>query len=220
MPKNNASEIDTKTSFIYKSLKSDIIKARLKPGQKLVVSKLSEQFGVSIIPVREAINQLNAEGFVDRIPHTGIYVKEIDIDYLKQVYPIRGLLEGYATSTAMPFLSAKDLDKLKKIVNRLDTLIGNKNFNSITELNYDFHMTIYRPCANGQLLKMIDDLIDSTNRVRIIYDLIPERAAVSNQEHKKILAALLKNQSQKAAQLVNEHIQETLHFMIRYIEIH
>ncbi|MFC1798855.1 GntR family transcriptional regulator [Thermodesulfobacteriota bacterium] len=220
MLKNNAAGIDTKTSFIYKSLKSDIIKARLKPGEKLVVSKLSKQFGVSIIPVREALNQLNAEGFVDRIPHTGIYVKDLDIDYLKQVYPIRGILEGYAISNAIPLLSEKDVKKLQKIIKRLDTRIKNKNFKSVSELNYDFHMTIYRPCGNDQLIKMIDDLIDNTARVRIIFDLMPERAAVSNREHKNILEAILKKQRKKAAQLVDAHIQETLNFMVQYMETH
>ena len=218
--KNNAARIDTKTSFVYKSLKADIIKARLKPGQKLVVSNLSKQFGVSIIPVREALNQLHAEGFIDRIPHTGIYVKEIDIDYLKQIYPIRGLLEGYAASIAIPLLSDNDLEKLNKIIKRIDTLIENKNFKSVIESNYYFHMTIYRPCGNDQLLKMIDDLIDNTIRVRITYDLIPERAAASNQEHKRILDAILKKQTQKAGRLIDKHIQETLNFLVRYIDTH
>ncbi|RLA82489.1 MAG: GntR family transcriptional regulator, partial [Deltaproteobacteria bacterium] len=92
--------IDTKSAAIYRFLKQDILNGRLRPGEKLVASKVAEAYGVSIIPVREALNRLRAEGLVTIIPHTGAYVTEIDLEDLKDLYPIRGVLEGFATRLA------------------------------------------------------------------------------------------------------------------------
>lgn len=215
---NNTFQLDTKTSYIYKLIKSDILKGQINPGEKLVISKMAKNFGVSTIPVREAFNQLKAEGLLESVPHTGHYVKGIDLDYLKEIYPIRGILEGYATRLAGPALTDTHFKEMEGIVENIEKHILRENFKPISGLNYRFHMSIYRRAGNKALLDMIDNLMKATDRVRAMYDLIPERATASNQEHQKILVFLSNRKIDEAADLINNHIQEILKDLVEFIQ--
>ena len=179
--------VDTKSSLVYKLIREDICAGRLKPGEKLVASKLAEGFGISVIPVREALGQLKAEGFIDIVPHTGIYVTEIRFDHLKKIYPIREMLEGYATRLAVQALKPGDFSRLSKLVQKIDRIIEAKEYSEIVPHNYEFHMIIYRASGNEPLVKMIDELLEQTNRVRAMYGQMPRRALSANQEHRKMV---------------------------------
>jgi DNA-binding GntR family transcriptional regulator len=207
--------IETKTSFTYKQLKEEIFNGHLKPGEKLVASKIAEDFGISIIPVREAFGQLKAEGYVTIVPHTGVYVAEINFDQLRKIYALRAVLEGYAVRLAASKLKSKDLDHLSKIITKIDRTIESEKFTEIDMLNYHFHMSIYEASGNEYLVKLIDDLLEKTTRVRKMYGLMPERAVMSNHEHRRILEALEKKNVERAEQLVRLHLDKTLKALSR-----
>jgi DNA-binding GntR family transcriptional regulator len=202
--------IETKTSFMYKQLKEEILSGRLKPGEKLVTPRIAEAFGISIIPVREAFGQLKAEGYVTIVPHTGVYVAEIDFDQLRKIYAVRAVLEGYAVRLAASRLESRALNRLSKIITKIDRTIESEKFAEIDRLNYHFHMSIYEASGNEYLVKLIDDLLEKTTRVRKMYGLMPGRAVKSNQEHRKILQALEKKNVERLEHLVRLHLDETL----------
>lgn len=217
MRQNKQIKVDTKTSKIYQIIKKNILSNRIAPGEKLVAAQMAEDYGVSVIPIREAFNQLKAEGFIEVIPHTGAFVKDMDIDYLLNIYPIRGLLEGYAAKLACAHLTENDYIKLEKVYDKINRIIEKKMFSNFSKLNYEFHMFIYRASGNQPLVKMIDDLMDTTYRVRYTYDLMPDRALSSNIEHRGILEALKKRLADQVEMEVRRHIEITLEKLIKAV---
>ena len=210
--------IDTKSTAVYRSLKRDILHGRLKPGEKLVASRLAEAFGVSIIPVREALTRLRAEGLVTIVPHTGAYVREIELKDLRDLYPIRGALEGLATRLACGRLHPQDFTTLEQLIEEMDSVIAEGQFHRMGAINYEFHMHIYRASGNSHLVKLIEDLWQKTGRVRAVFALVPERARPANEEHRLILEALKAGQARRAEKLVIEQDEKTLQALMRYLE--
>jgi len=209
--------IDTKSAAIYRFLKQDILNGRLRPGEKLVASKVAEAYGVSIIPVREALNRLRAEGLVTVIPHTGAYVTEIDLEDLKDLYPIRGVLEGFATRLACPRLGEEEFRRLEDLIGEMDRVIEQGRFPEMGHLNYEFHMTIYRASGNKHLVRLIDELWQRTARVRGVFALVPERAAQANREHREIFRALKARDAERAEGLIIEQDAKSLRVLMDYL---
>ena len=210
--------VDTKSTAVYRLLKRDILNGRLKPGEKLVASRIAEAYGVSIIPVREALNRLRAEGLVTIVPHTGAYVTEIDLEDLKDLYPIRGVLEGLAARLACSRLGERDFGLLDRLIRKMDRVIEEGRFPEMGALNYEFHMAIYRASGNKHLVKLIEDLWQKTGRVRGIFALVPERAKESNREHREILQALEAGDARRAEELVIQQDERTLEALMRYLK--
>jgi len=208
---------DTKSTRIHEILKQDICDGRLKVGARLVISKVAEAYGISEIPVREALSRLQAEGLVTIIPHTGIYVTEMDTERLGNLYPIRGVLEGYATRLALPNLTPTDFGRLSQLIETMDNVIEREDYPEMGRLNREFHMTIYRACKNEPLVDMIDELWGKTTRVRGIFGLMPEIATRSNRQHKEILEALKGRNKRRAETLIIQQNQNTLKSLILYL---
>jgi DNA-binding GntR family transcriptional regulator len=209
---------NTKSAQTYEMLKEDICNGRLKPGNRLIISRIAESFGTSDIPVREAISRLEAEDLLTIVPHTGIYVTEIHTEHLQELYPIRGILEGYATRLATPHLTTKDFDHLSRLIGKMDSVIEQGKYPEMGSLNYDFHMRIYRASRNEHLINMINEIWGKTTRVRGIFGLMPKIAARSNKEHKGILEALRNYDKRKAERRIIQQNERTLTSMIRYLK--
>jgi DNA-binding GntR family transcriptional regulator len=207
---------NTKSTHIYEILKQDIYDGRLKPGHRLIISKVADAYGTSEIPVREAINRLQAEGLLTIIPHTGIYVTEIETEHLEKLYPVRGVLEAYATRLATPHLTSRDFDYLSRLIEGMDEVIEQEDYPEMGRLNREFHMTIYRASGNEPLIRMIDELWGKTTRVRGIFGLMPQIAARSNRQHKEILEALKTYRKRRAESLVFRQNQSTLKSLVDY----
>ena len=101
---------------IYKILKSQILEGNLEPGTRLIGEKLADQMGVSRTPIREAINHLAVENFVETIPGYGTVVNGISIKDLKEVLQVRGVLEGLAAKLAIENITKEEIEKLEKII--------------------------------------------------------------------------------------------------------
>ena len=91
-----ASRVKTKTTLAYETLRHGIINGVYKPGERLVIHTVAEGFGISPIPVREALKTLEAEGLVKNTPHVGFVVTEPNFAEKNQVLEVRQLLEGQA----------------------------------------------------------------------------------------------------------------------------
>ena len=104
----------TKNVAVYERLRQDIVKGKLKPGQKIVMRELAKELGLSETPIREAIRRLESEGYLRFTPHMGALVSELDEQELVEIFLIRIELEALATRLAAPSLTDKDIDFLKR----------------------------------------------------------------------------------------------------------
>jgi DNA-binding GntR family transcriptional regulator len=205
----------TKADQIYRRIRRANLQGEAIPGEKLVVHKLAQRFNTSIIPVREAISRLEAQDLVTVVPHTGIYVKSIDLDKLQEIYPIRYTLEGLAARMAAPNLTEAHFQQLHQLVGQMDQAIQQDDPASMGELNWRFHMAIYLRCGNQTLVHMIDDLWQKSIQARLIFKLTPQRAKAANQEHQEILAAFEQGRVHRAERLIIRQGEKTLALLKR-----
>jgi DNA-binding GntR family transcriptional regulator len=206
----------TKNVAVYMKLRQAILKGKLKPGQKIVMADLAKTFGLSETPVREAIRRLESDGYLQFTPHTGAIVTKIDEEELAEVYLIRIALEALATRLASPHITDKDIDFLIKKNQEIEAAIQQKKYENIGRINKDFHLRIYKAAPFPRLYKMVCDLWDTFERWPSVFAYVPERAAASVEEHKKIIQALRKRDTDLADRLMKEQKEHAMEALQKY----
>ena len=196
---------------VYRILKARIIKGDLKPGKKILEVNIAKQLGVSRTPVREALRELAAEGFVKMEPNLGMIVIDFSLEELKEVLQIRRVLEGLATSIAAEKITQEETKKLEKITKKMSICISKNDVVVYSELNAEFHKIILNTCGNKRLMKICNNLSSSDHRFRIrSLRSNPGRLKYSLGEHWKIVEALKKKDSEQAEKLSQKHIENVL----------
>ena len=209
---------ETKTGQIYRQIKASILKGEIPVGEKLVIQQLADQFNVSAIPVREALSRLEAENLISIVTHTGIYVKGIDLECLRELYPLRGILEGYAVRLAVDLITPEDLAELEHLIGKMEQAIAGKNHTLMGQLNVKFHRKIYTLSGNNTLISLIDNLWEKTFFARLVFKFKPYRAKDSNKEHRMIVDALKAGNAQKAEKLIIRQSDKTLNLLNKHME--
>jgi DNA-binding GntR family transcriptional regulator len=207
----------TKNVAVYNKLRQSIIKGKLKPGQKVVMAELAKGFGLSETPVREAIRRLESEGYIDFTPHMGAIVTKIDEGELVEIYLIRIALEELATRLASPHITEKDIDFLNKKNREMEMAIQQGRYENLAAMNKAFHLRIYKAAPFPRLYKMICDLWDTFERWPSVFSYVPERAAASVEEHKKIIQALRERDMEQADRLIKEQKERTMEALQKYM---
>lgn len=209
---------ETKSEQVYRRVKASILRGEIPPGEKLVIHQLAGHFNTSIIPVREALSRLEAENLVTVVPHTGVYVKGIDLECLRELYPLRGVLEGYAVRLAADNITPADFLRLKELISQMDDAVAERNFSLMGRLNVEFHRLIYTASGNKTLISLIDDFWEKTFFARLVFKFQPYRAKDSNREHKLIVEALETGNPKRAEKLIIRQSDKTLKLLDRHME--
>jgi len=201
-------EIKTTAEVITESLIELIHNVKLKPGQQLSQEKIAKMFGVSRVPVRDALQNIVNIGLAKRVPRKGIIVSPINIEVLKNLYDVRRLLEGHAVKLVIKNIRYDILKVLKRIIMEQNEAIKNDNKVEAKKLNEEFHSNLY--CYSTTKNKILNDLI-FYNRLRIIHaknvsisNTIHEKKLVKNspKNHKRIVSVIEKGDIVEAQQLI------------------
>jgi DNA-binding GntR family transcriptional regulator len=163
-----------------------------------------------LIPVREALRRLEAEGFIQILPHRGAFVSELSIGELEEIYLIRETLEGLATELAVPNLSKETLEQLEAHIDEMEAATEEQDFAKLLNLNRTFHFLIYDASDRPLLAQTIAGLWDRSARYRYIYTYLPERQLQALGEHKEIYNACLKGETEQAARAVRNNVRQTV----------
>lgn len=127
-----------------------IVAGKLRSGDRLVEMKIAAEFGTSQAPVREALRELEAIGFLSATPHRGAFVRDFWRQGLKEFYAVRGALEESATRQAMP-MSEANLEKLESALEAMHAAALSKDLDGIAEHSVAFHEVIVK-AAHNELL--------------------------------------------------------------------
>ncbi|MGY2489028.1 GntR family transcriptional regulator [Cupriavidus sp. CP313] len=191
---------------ITNTLRNLIFSGSLGIGIQLKQQALAKRFGVSRIPVREALKRLEAEGLVEHTPHQGSIVAPRSIPEVIEALDIRIALETRALSLAIPNISVRDYEEASEIIDKYD---GSGSPAEWAELNLQFHMALYRPCQRPRLLRMIEETERGIGlHLRAIQSLRLGRES-SQEEHRLILDACMTRDVSKAVELLARHIEHT-----------
>lgn len=205
----------TKSELAYERLRAEISDGLLEPGERLVIQNISQQFGVSDIPVREAMKKLEAEGFVESVPHLGFVVSKPNFKQQLDIFEVRKILECSAVELASANMTEQILSKLRQYQEKMRELCE-VNKGMFSRFNYQFHDTIYASSGNEYLYKLIKQTWDMVPRVRSIFTLIPGRVKSSIKDHERIYLALRDGDSLGARKAMAEHQEASFKLLTQY----
>src|SRR5260221_6386608 len=215
MPPKRKAERKTKKDLMVGMLREAILSGELAPGERLLQEELAERFEVSPTPVREAIQQLVAEGVLSHSPYKGVQVAEVEVDAVQEIYLIRAALEGLATRLATPNLKISTLQRLNGIQSEINDQVARGEIAPIRKLNYDFHMLIYSAAEAPQLFQLIKGLWVKTPWDTLY--VIPGRPVNMLDEHKLIIDAISRGDAVLAGQHMQSHIEIVRASLVKFL---
>jgi len=195
---------------VYRALKTEIIKGSLKPGTKLSEGKIAKQMEVSRTPIREALRELAAEGFVKISPNQGVVVSNASVEDVQEVLRIRGVLEGLAARLATKMISEEEIKELEKYQKQMEYYTKKDDVLAFSEMDAEFHELILNICGNNKLIQIRKNISDQAHRYRIRSLSIPGRLKYSLKEHQEIVEALKRKDAEQADRLSQKHIENVL----------
>ena len=201
----------TMTEQVMARLRDMILSGELAPGSRLDQNDLARRFGVSLVPLREALARLQSSGLVRIVPHRGVFVESLSVEELLDIYQVREALEDLASRLAAPRLSAADLATLDRLKIEMEQTAKIDDFEAFLDLHRDFHFTIYRAAGRRHLLQLIAQLWDLSARYRRfqLYA-FPERMRTSLFEIQAILEACHRRDPNALALLVRYKVHQTV----------
>lgn len=194
------------TVVIVKALKDRILNGELASGQRLVEVKLSEELGVSRMPVREALRLLAAEGLVKIEPRLGASVTSYTPEQAREMVEVRATLEALNAKLAARRKDPEQLAELQTILANGMALSSSGNTAELAEKNRQFHDALGNVAANTVLSEMMRSLRERTSLLFAPYNQRPGRAQQNWEEHAAILRAVIAGDSELAALLAERHV--------------
>jgi DNA-binding GntR family transcriptional regulator len=199
----------TKSEFIYQQVRREIIEGQLQPGQRLRLAELAERFGISEMPVREALRRLQHDDLIEFENHRGATVSDLGLERTIEIIAVRTYLEVFALVEAVPFHDEKSTKQLRSLIASMKRV---KDPDEYSDLNRRFHKLLIEPCPNRFVKTEIDGLWNKVwqTRGQSIFQLVPARLAEATREHEEIFEAIAAGKPELARRAAMAHREQTL----------
>lgn len=200
----------TITDQVLAHLRSKILNGEIPPGARIDQGDVARIFGVSLVPVREALARLQSSGLVYIVPHRGVFVETVSLEELIDIYYMREVLEEQAAQLAVKNVDEHMLQTLDGIIQQIDVHIGAHATDQFLQATRAFHFTLYQASQRRNLIRIIGQLWDQSDRYRRLQmDLLPERFYESQFENRAMLAACRRRDGDSLALMVRYRIHQT-----------
>lgn len=190
-------------------LRDAIIRGRLSPGARLSELELSQEFGMSRSPIREAFVQLAQEGFVERSETGRVYVRPLDLEEAKQLYVVRGNLEALTARLAAENFTRRQTKQLEDNIAAMQAASEDGDAATALACGAEFHRVIIEASDNRPLEECLGGLRARTSRYRFILASQNEFKPARVREHQRIVSALRAQNPDRAEAAMLAHIQES-----------
>jgi len=182
---------ESKSQRAYEWIREGIRVRDFEPGHRLVLSQIAADLDVSVVPVREAIRQLEAEGLVTYERNVGARVSELNRQTYFDIMETIAILEGAATALSAPLLDDVALADARDLNARMHSLLTDFDPVAFTGINLEFHAVLFSACPNTRLVEAVHREWDELDRYRVsTFRYVPERAVVSVNEHDQLLSLI------------------------------
>ena len=195
----------SKKEFAYDALRDAILEGQLGPGTRLVIDELSAELGVSQIPVREALQQLQSDGFVIIEPYVGARVTEINASLICEVFDLMEALEVISGRAACLCMSEDSLVEMENRLRNMDTLVTDSE--RFSQENARLHQFICERAGTPLVSRLKDRVLAHWDRLRRHYlqDVFERRVVDAQQEHWRVFEALRTRDPDHVEQVIREH---------------
>lgn len=178
----------SKQERVYQGIRQRIVRGEIGPGARLVMDALSREYGVSTVPVREAVRRLEAEGWVTFTRNVGAQVAPLDRDRWIATTDALGTVTAAATAMALPFISPGDIAEARRCNERFAEAVDTENPLNGSAANRALHLALARACPNQVLVEMMNDLWDRLDATRSsVFIFMPSRSRAAVEEHTSLI---------------------------------
>ena len=202
-------------SVIEERLRSAIVDGRLPPGTALRQQEIAGLFGVSRMPVREALRQLEAQSLLQVVMHKGAVVAPLIGEDAVDTYALRVLLESEALRQSIPLLEADDIARARGYIQELE---NETRHAEIGRLNRLFHMTLYSKAHNQKLLRMIEIELNEEERFLRFHLSSMGLGKLTQDDHNAFVNAASDKRVEEAVNVLEEHLNNGARAIRKYLD--
>ena len=191
----------------YQALLELILNGELPLGSQLDENGLADRLSISRTPIREAINMLVKDELVEYRSYKGNFVRNFSVKDVQEVYQVRAVLEGLAARLAVQHLTDESLAELEEILSEISEAVRCQDLDTLSSADRRFHRMIVRMGQNRTLNESLERLDLQIQLMRSFANRDPQIVMRTSLERPKIMAALRERDGNRAAQLLEAHIE-------------
>jgi DNA-binding GntR family transcriptional regulator len=186
----------------YDAIRQDIISCRLEPGEQVAQSLLSDRYSLGVTPIREALQRLANEGFVQAIPRHGYIITPVTITDVLDLFAVRALMEGASVRWAAETAPDKQLTQILDNAHFTYTYDNRQSYSHFLALNTEFHHSIAVASQNKRLATYVFNVLEELTRVFHLALHLRDSAEEMRDDHVALAEALVDRDSDRAYRLV------------------
>jgi DNA-binding GntR family transcriptional regulator len=199
------------------AMREGILNGTYAEGEQLRQDAIAADLGVSRIPVREALRQLESEGLVTFTPHHGAVVSTFSVAEIEELFELRALLETDLIRRATPRLGTKDFQQAAAILDSYEEALAHGDVGAWGELNWRLHSTLFAPAGRPLTMRTVERLSHHADRYLRMQLALTHGESRANAEHRAIVAACRKRDARAAAKLMRSHILGAGELLVRFL---
>lgn len=209
----------TVPAMVVDRLREQILSHEIPEGAQLRQDNLAAAFGVSRIPVREALLQLEGEGLVRQVAHKGYSVTALSVDEIREEFDLRALIETDLLRRAIPHFTSADEAAARAVLATFDTLLtAGREEAEWAKLNWKLHAALYAPAGRLRTMRILENLHRSGDRyLRLQLKLTRVSKNRAREEHGRLVDLCAARDVAEATRLVNEHILHARDELVRFL---
>jgi DNA-binding GntR family transcriptional regulator len=190
MPTDTAINLTSLREQVYRHLRAAINRGALAPGAFIDQNRISAELGISRQPLRDALIQLEVEGFVRILPRRGVVVRELSLETIRHLYEIIGALEGAAVVAVGAQLDLDDLAAMRALNADMVRAVDDGDFDQYCGLNLRLHDTLLDRCDNTDLVRTVRISKQRLYDFPRVAGFVPEWELRSTEEHAEFVDLL------------------------------
>src|ERR1700761_4756819 len=211
--------IRTMSGQITARIREKILTGVYPPGSALLQDVIAAEFGVSKIPVREALVQLRAEGLVDVFPHRGFQVRPLSSGEVDEVFRLRAQIEPQAVAEGVRRAQPEDLDAARLAFGNLNDALAAGELYESGDLNRAFHLALIVPRLQPITAEILSRLHTLSQRYVRMHLLPPGRVKRATLEHTGLFEAWMNNNNEAVMHLTLAHIETTRDDLAQLLQV-
>lgn len=195
---------------VSKAILADIVSGAFAPGARLKIVDLCKRYGLSPMPIREALQQLQGEGFVVIAPNRGASVRTLDLKFITDVHDMRGALYTIIYRDAITHADSALDEMLAQIQSRFDARLDDGDVKGAQEMNRALHATIEAKCINDEVTRLSTRYANMTSSLRDVFGYNVARMREVSKEHWRIVDAIRARDIPAAVAAAQHHVAQAL----------
>jgi DNA-binding GntR family transcriptional regulator len=192
---------------VTERLRGALLTGDIRPGERIRVTALEKRFGVSHIPIREALRRLEVEGLIVTLPQRAAVAAGVALDDLTGIYDLRRIIERHVARRTVEQLSDEDVERIEAALAELEAAAAHPDSPLFWARHRDFHWAVLEPGANAWVRRMVDQLWLAAERyVRLFVSETLDRAM---REHRELAAACRARRPDRVEEVLLRHLDRS-----------